>query len=368
VSIPAFNIIAKPAADRCNLRCSYCFYLGKTAPGTMRMSEATLARYIQQMGESQQGAITFGWQGGEPTLLGLDWFRRAVKLQRQLLPGREVRNALQTNGTLLTDEWGAFLAAEGFLVGISIDGPQDLHDAQRIDARGGPSWADVMRGLAVLQRHRVAFNTLTCAGRLSEGRGLEVYEYLKGIGSTYHQYIPLVHATEPWSVTAEGWGQFMVSIFDHWARNDIGTISVQWFDDALNRWTGKGSACVHSETCGTGLALEHDGSVYACDHFVRPEWLIGNLQTQPLAEIASAEKQRQFGQAKRDGLHPGCLTCPVLAGCNGGCPKDRDEHGLNRLCAGYKHYFSHIAPYLAVIAQAMRQGKPAAAAMETFRK
>ena len=389
-----FHLMAKPIGPKCNLRCRYCFYLEKEAffaPAShWRMSDETLEAFVRQYIEAQPGRhVDFAWQGGEPTLAGVDFFRRVVALQRRYAGGRTIENALQTNGTLLDDEWGAFLAEHDFLVGLSIDGPQALHDRSRVDARGRGTWAAAMRGLEVLRRHEVAFNTLTCVSRANSGRPLEVYRFLKDIGSRHMQFIPVVEAVADedergqglalgapdgiaigrrpvtdWSVTGEDWGRFLVTIFDRWVRHDVGNIHVQLFEVALAKWLGlPGGLCVHSEVCGAALAVEHDGSVYACDHYVYPRFRRGNLHDASLAELAGSPEQRRFGRDKRDRLPQRCRTCPVLFACRGGCPKHRHdvtaegEEGLNHLCAGYLAFFTHIDPPMRAMADLHRRGE-----------
>lgn len=371
----AFHVIAKPTGPQCNLRCDYCFYLEKEAlfpkGSSRRMRDDTLEAFIRQYIEAQPAdRVCFAWQGGEPTLLGVDFFRKVVSLQQRFSEGKTIENALQTNATLLDDEWGAFLKEHDFLVGVSVDGPQPLHDRNRTDARGRGSWAAAMRGLQALQRHDVRFNTLTCVSAGNCERPLEVYRFLKRIGSRHLQFIPVVErapsgsAATPWSVPGEAWGRFLIAIFDHWVRHDVGEVHVQAFDDALAKWIGlPGGLCVHAEICGDMLAIEHDGSVYACDHYVYPEYRIGNVLERPLSQLASTSELERFGFEKRDRLPSRCLQCPVRFACNGGCPKDRfvaaadGEAGNNHLCAGYLAFFRHIDPYLNVMADLYRSGQ-----------
>ncbi|MCL4181939.1 MAG: anaerobic sulfatase maturase [Burkholderiaceae bacterium] len=386
--------MAKPVGPRCNLRCRYCFYLEKEAlfapRAPRRMSDATLEAFVRRYIESQPGGhVSFAWQGGEPTLLGVEYFRKAVALQRRYAEGRTIENALQTNGTLLDDEWGAFLADNGFLVGISLDGPRALHDRNRIDPHRRGSWAAAMRGLAVLRRHKVAFNTLTCVSRANVGEPLAVYRFLLEAGSRFLQFIPVVErvpgdaererglslgtpdaappdaarATE-WSVQGADWGAFLIRIFDRWIRRDAGEVQVQQFEDALGRWLGlPGGVCVHSETCGRALAIEHDGSVYACDHYVYPEYRLGNVRDEALAAMVDGPRQVAFGLAKRDSLPGHCRRCPVRFACHGGCPKHRfrttpdGEPGLNHLCDGYRAFFTHVDPYMRTMADLYRSGR-----------
>lgn len=387
--------MAKPAGPQCNLRCSYCFYLEKEAlfPSrtSRRMDDATLEAFVRGYIESQPGTfVGFAWQGGEPTLLGVEYFRKAVALQRRHANGRQIRNALQTNGTLLDDEWGAFLSDNDFLVGISIDGPKPIHDRNRVDPRGRGTWAATMRGLQVLRRHKVEFNTLTCVTRANADKPLEIYRFLLDAGSRFLQFIPVVERlpgnvereqglslgmppassasdsarVTDWSVGGTAWGAFLIAIFERWVRRDVGNVEVQLFDDALRRWIGlPGGLCVHADVCGRSLAIEHDGSVYSCDHYVYPEYRLGNVRDEPLAAMVDSARQAAFGLDKREGLPRRCLACRVRFACNGGCPKHRfamtddGEPGLNHLCDGYRAFFTHIDPFMRVMADLYRRGE-----------
>jgi uncharacterized protein len=384
--------MAKPAGPACNLRCTYCFYLEKEAlfpprPGR-RMSEETLELFVRQYIEAQPGErVVFAWQGGEPTLLGIDWFRKALALQRRHARGRTIENTLQTNGTLLDDAWGAFLKEHGFLVGISIDGPPHLHDRYRLNTHRRGTSTRVLRGLEVLQRHGVPFNTLTCVSAANADSPLEVYRFLKRIGSRHLQFIPVVeHVPEagadgpapppqdaparmsPFSVSGEQWGRFLVAIFDEWIRADVGEMYVDMFELSLAKWLGiPGGLCVHGETCGDALAIEHDGSVYACDHYVYPRFRLGNIRQQSLAALADAPRQLQFGLDKSHRLPDACFACPVLFACHGGCPKHRlptlQGERRNHLCSGYLAYFSHVDASMRTMADLYRRGKSPAAIM-----
>jgi uncharacterized protein len=404
-SIP-FTVMAKPAGPSCNLACGYCFYREKSAlfgaGASMRMGPDVLESFIRQYCGSQAGRqISFAWQGGEPTLMGLDFFRRAVGLQALYAHGRRVTNALQTNGVLLDDEWAAFLAEHRFLVGVSVDGPAGLHDRGRRDPAGQPTLERVLGGIESLKRARVEFNTLTVVGRANVGQPVEVYEFLKGIGSTFHQYIPLVERfaarsagggavgvasslagppgsedaaganVTPWSVEPAAYRDFLCAIFDRWVRRDVGTVFVQHFDATLAAWTGRPPGiCVLDERCGTALVLEHDGSLYSCDHYVYPAYRLGNILETPLAEMAGSEPQAAFGDAKRDALPRQCRECAVRFACNGGCPKHRfartrdGEPGLNHLCAAYGGFIAHARPYLDVMARLLAEGRPPALVMD----
>ncbi|HEY4415165.1 MAG TPA: anaerobic sulfatase maturase [Verrucomicrobiae bacterium] len=376
-----FHVMSKPSGAICNLDCKYCFYLDKEAlfdrGARFRMSEEVLSAYIQQQIAAQRGSeILFAWQGGEPTLMGVDFFERAVALQRLHAGGRTVQNAFQTNGVLLDDAWGEFLKRENFLVGLSIDGPQPLHDLYRVDKGGKPTFERVMRGLGMLKKHGVDFNTLTVVHRENAKHPLEVYNFLKEIGSGFLQFIPLVerlpaaestargltHAPPPtagtaetqvteWTVRAPDYGEFLVGMFEEWVRQDVGKVYVQLFDVSLGLWMGQPSGlCLFRETCGDAVALEHNGDVFSCDHFVYPGYRLGNLLNTSLGDMVRGEKQRAFGAAKASTLPAYCRSCDVRFACNGECPKNRFIHtpdgeaGLNYLCAAYQRFFRHVDP------------------------
>lgn len=397
----AFHIMTKPTGPICNLDCRYCFYLEKEKlyPSTTdwAISDETLGRYIQQYVAAQPlNEVHFGWQGGEPTLLGVDFFRKVVELQQRYASGKTIHNALQTNAVLIDDEWGEFFSEHGFLIGVSIDGPRELHDYYRVDKGNAPTFDRVMRGLSILQKHRVEFNTLTVVTRHNSRYPLEVYRLLKEIGSRFMQFIPVVDrkATNPqrdglvliqpsssstaevteWSVESLVYGEFLVQIFEEWRKHDVGKYFVQIFDVALESWYGLSpSLCVFRETCGSALALEHTGDLYSCDHFVYPEHKLGNINETALEELANSDQQREFGNSKRDALPRMCRECEFRFACNGECPKHRflntpdGEPGLNYLCAGYKHFFSHIDPYMKFMAEEIRGGRPPANVMQAFR-
>ena len=383
--LAGYHVITKPIGPICNLDCSYCFYLDKekmyAGNRQWRMSPEVLESYIRQYIESQRvPEISFTWQGGEPTLLGVDYFRQVVELQSRYANGKTITNAFQTNGVLLNDEWGEFLAESGFLVGLSIDGPEELHDRYRVDKGGKPSFAKVMKGLDILLRHKVEFNTLTVVNRANSQHPERVYEFLKSIGSRVHQYIPLVERVEgsdemaEWSVQPEDFGRFLVSIFDQWVRNDVGQIYVQLFEVSLQSWLGMPAGlCFFRETCGASLAVEHNGDVYSCDHFVDGPNLLGNLMENPMESLVNSSSQVAFGRAKRDELPRMCRECDVRFACHGECPKNRflttpdGEAGLNYLCAGYKSYFHHVAPYMKFMAMCIRRGLSPVSVMEMAR-
>ncbi len=397
-----FHVMVKPAGPMCNLNCEYCFYLEKQKmfpkKNGWRMNDEVLEAYIRQTFASQKTPeVSFAWQGGEPTLMGIDFFRKVLALQKRHGKGRRVINALQTNGTLLDDEWAEFLAENDFLVGISIDGPAALHDCYRRDRHQAPTHARVMQGLAALIRHGVEFNTLTVVNRRNAREPLRVYRFLKEIGSRYMQFIPLVEragagpdcgfenqlapppdhggadddaVVTPWSVRSTDYGSFLCTIFDEWVRGDVGRYYVQIFDVMLGLWAGHGSSlCVFSERCGNAVALEHNGDVFSCDHFVYPKYRLGNLMETQLRDMVDSPVQRRFGMDKTDALPACCKNCEMLRFCNGECPKHRfltspdGEPGLNYLCAGYRRFFSHIDPYMRIMANLLEKKRAPAEIM-----
>jgi len=362
--------MTKPGGSRCNLDCTYCFYLEKEKLlGVGVMSDEVLEAYVQQRFQLADREVEFTWQGGEPTLVGLPFFRKAVALQARYRDERPVRNAIQTNGVLLDDAWGEFLKEHGFLVGLSVDGPEALHDAYRPDRGGQPSFRRVMRGLEVLQKHGVDFNTLTVVHHLNGSYPLEVYEFLKSCGSRYLQFIPLVgreHAVLP-----EQYGEFLCAIFDRWVRHDVGEVSVQLFQVALESYLGlEPSVCMFRERCGEAVALEYNGDVFSCDHYVLPEHRLGNLLKRPLELMLRLPQQKHFGAQKSDTLPEYCRQCEVLWACRGECPKNRiletpdGEPGLNYLCAAYKRFFKHAAPYIQHMAWCVHARQPLTSVME----
>jgi uncharacterized protein len=393
-----FHIMTKPVGPICNLDCKYCFYLEKEKlyPETSdwAMRPAVLESYVQQYIAAQpESTVHFAWQGGEPTLLGVEFFQNVVDLQKKHANGKEIKNAFQTNGILLDDEWGEFLAKHAFLVGLSIDGPREVHDRYRVDKGGQPTFDKVMRGIRVLKKHGVEFNTLTVVNRANSQRPLDVYRFLKEIGSGFMQFIPIVERTTkspgrdglvliqpsfagtaavtPWSVEPVAFGKFLCAIFDEWVRRDVGRQFVQIFDVALEIWYGMGaSLCVFRETCGLAMAMEHTGDVYSCDHYVYPENKLGNIMDVPLEAMVRSDQQSKFGTGKRDTLPKYCRECDVRFACNGECPKHRfmqtpdGEPGLNYLCAGYKIFFHHIDPYMKLMARELQAGRAPANVMK----
>jgi uncharacterized protein len=374
--MPAFHVMTKPIGARCNLNCEYCFYLSKQAlyaGERSRMSDEVLESYLCQLITAHRTPeVTVAWQGGEPTLMGLDFFRRAVAIEeRYRKPGMVIQNTLQTNGTVLDDEWCAFFRAHRFLIGVSLDGPPEMHDAFRLDRRGKPTAGRVVEGIRLLQKHGVEFNILATVNAANAGHPLEVFRYLRDeIGAEFIQFIPIVERSDQAtgvshrSVTAEQWGQFLITVFDEWVRRDVGSVYVQIFDAALAAWAGVPSGlCMFSETCGDALALERNGDLYACDHFVDPEHLLGNIQQVQLIDLVGSERQRAFGRQKREALPPDCRRCPVRFACHGECPKNRfiesasGEPGLNYLCAGYRAFFTHIDEPMRFMASELRANR-----------
>jgi uncharacterized protein len=397
-----FHIMAKPHGPICNLNCTYCYYLEKEnlysgSGSDFRMADDVLEAFIRQYIQAQPSSrVSFAWQGGEPTLLGIPFFERVIELQRKYANGKTIENAFQTNGTLLDDNWGEFLARNKFLIGLSVDGPEEIHDAYRVNKGGQPTFARVMRGLDILKKHGVEFNTLTVIHRKNSYRAHEVYRFLKQIGSRHLQFIPIVEqvAAEPdnnglrllkpfarqqtevseWSVEPLQFGRILQQVFDDWVTQDVGRIFIQIFDVALESWSGlPQSLCVFAPDCGSALVTEHNGDVYSCDHFVYPDNRLGNLTKQPLANLVSSPQQIRFGKAKSAGLPSDCRQCDVRFACNGECPKHRfattasGEPGLNYLCAGYKHFFHHIDPYMRFMANELKNNGAPARVMEWAR-
>jgi uncharacterized protein len=352
-----FQIFAKPAGAACNLDCRYCYYLDKAAlypdSPNPRMPEALLEEYIRQHIDASPGPdVTFSWHGGEPTTLGLDYFRRIVALQaRHRPPGWTIRNGIQSNGILLDDEWCRFLASERFHVGLSLDGPAELHDAYRLTRGGQPTHARVMRGWECLQKHAIESDIVCVVHNLNARQPLSVYRFFRSIGCRSLGFLPVVDPTCPQTVPADDYGTFLCRIFDEWAARDVGRMMVQIFDEAARPALGiEHSLCVFRETCGQIPVLEHTGDLYPCDHYVDAEHRLGNITETELSALIESPAQRAFGDAKRDALPQHCRQCEVLEYCHGGCPKYRfiktpdGEPGLNYLCAGLKRFFLHARP------------------------
>ena len=406
--LSAFHIMLKPRGAICNLDCAYCYFLSKELlyPGSrFRMANDLLEDYTRQYIEAQcVSDVTFAWQGGEPTLMGLDFFQLAVSLQEKYCrPGMHIQNTLQTNATLLDEEWCRFFREHDFLIGVSLDGPRELHDAYRVDKGSKPTFERVMHGIHLLQEYNVPFNILTTVHAANANHPLEVYHFLRDeVGAQFLQFIPIVEyeretssqeamqlikaakgvensevveGKDPMkavqvttrSVTGRQYGQFLISIFDEWVRHDVGQVFVQLFDIALGVWMGqRAGLCIFEETCGTALAMEHNGDLYSCDHFVEPRYKLGNMRQLPMLDMLRSPQQQRFGEAKRETLPRYCRECEVRFMCNGGCPKDRilttpdGEPGLNYLCEGYKAFFTHIDRPMQLMAAELRIGQPAA--------
>ena len=391
-SPPAFHLLAKPTGAICNLDCAYCFFLDKEQlyPGSrFRMSDELLEKYIRQLIESHQtDQVTIAWQGGEPTLMGLKFYRRAMEIaEKYRKPGMTFHNTMQTNGTILNDEWCEFFKEHNFLIGLSLDGPRELHDVYRVDKRGNPTFDKVMQGLRLLQNHEVDYNLLATVNRVTADYPLEVYHFLRDEAKTdWMQFIPVVERineegltlyqegsnVSDRSVAPEQFGVFLSTIFDEWVHNDVGKVYVQTFEAAVRNWLGMATSgmCVFNKTCGQGLAIEHNGDLYACDHFVEPNYLLGNINDEHMIEMVSSEQQMKFGQDKHDSLPQYCLDCDVRFACHGECPKNRfintpdGEPGLNYLCAGFKQFFSHVDFPMKIMAGLIRRGRQATEVME----
>jgi uncharacterized protein len=369
-----FQIFVKPVGARCNLNCSYCYYLENKgivlAPRGGFMSHAVLEQYIlQHIEASTDTEIFFSWHGGEPTLAGLDFFRKAVTLQKALLPpGRSIINGIQTNGTLITEEWGRFFSSEGFYVGISLDGPEQYHNISRIRQGGKGTFADVMKGLDIIRKHNVPHEFLCVVSNENAHAPLEIYRFFKDLGASYITFLPLVTETAkgsgettPDSVRPLDFGRFISTIFDEWISGDIGKVKIQIFEEALRTaFSQEHTLCIFKPVCGGVPVVEMNGDFFSCDHFVTSEHRIGNINVSSLATLLDDPRQKAFGQAKRDTLPRYCLECEVLAMCNGECPKNRfintpaGEPGLNYLCEGYRYFFNHSLPFIREVARLWR--------------
>lgn len=381
-----FQVMLKPRGPICNLDCRYCYYLSKEQlypDSAFRMTDALLETYTRQYIEAQPSPeVTFAWQGGEPTLMGLDFFRKAVAYQQQYArPGMRIHNALQTNGTRLDDAWCSFFKEHDFLIGISLDGPRAMHDAYRVDKGGQPTFDRVLEGIVLLKKHGVEFNVLVTVHAANCQHGLEVYRFLRDeVQAQFIQFIPIVEPATPGggngavvserSVSGRDYGRFLIEVFDEWVRHDVGRVYVQIFDVALAVWAGyHPGLCIFEETCGAALAMEHNGDLYCCDHFVEPAYRLGNILEVPMLELAQSQPIRAFGQAKRDSLPQMCRECDVRFICNGGCPKNRllhtpdGEPGLNWLCDGYQAFFRHIDRPMRWMAAELHAQRPPAGVM-----
>lgn len=390
-----FHVMTKPNGPRCNIDCEYCYYLEKEkfypSEKKFRMPQPVLERYIRDyiaaMQEAGMREVAFTWQGGEPTILGVPYFEEIVALQRKYQPaGVRISNSFQTNGILLDDTWGRFLKDNDFLVGISIDGPKHIHDKYRVDRAGRPTFEAVMRGLEILQKHGVEHNALTVVHRHNAAKGKEIYKFLRGRGLRFIQFIPIVEragddgalsaapqidaGSDPsvtgWSVSPRAYGKLLCDVFDVWIKKDVGEVFVQFFDTQLSMWMGgQSSLCLFSRDCGSGMAMEHNGDLYSCDHYVYPEYKLGNIMETPLREMAWSERQIEFGRDKSASLTQQCLGCKFRFACNGGCPKHRfsksksGEDGHNYFCESYTMFFRHAGPRLREMANLLHMGRPA---------
>jgi uncharacterized protein len=397
---PAFHLLAKPTGAICNLDCEYCFFLSKEMlyPGSrFRMADDLLETYLRQLIEAHARSpeVTVAWQGGEPTIMGLDFFRRSVELaELHRMPHQRIVYTIQTNATLIDDEWAAFLKDHDFLVGVSIDGPREIHDTYRVDKGGKGSFDRVMAGLAHLRERGVEWNALTTIHAANQDRGREIYRFLRDeCGARFMQFIPIVErataetlpvANEGWgegvrgrplytqqgsllterSISSDGYGRFLIDVFEDWVRRDIGEVYVQMFDVALANWHGEPpSLCVHSETCGLALAIEHTGDLYSCDHFVEPDFRLGNIKEKHMIDLIASPQQLKFGLDKRDTLPRLCRECDVRFACHGGCPKDRftddpyGDPGLNYQCPSFKAFFHHVDGPMRRMSELLRAGR-----------
>jgi uncharacterized protein len=386
----AFHLLVRPTGAACNLGCKYCFYLPKEkfyAASRFRMTDELLELYIKQLLESHsEPRVAVAWTGGEPTLMGLDFYRQAIACQEKYRrPGMTFENTMQTNGTQLDDAWCEFFKENNFLIGISIDGPRELHDIHRVDKAGQPTFDRVMRGLRLLQKHGVEYNVLVTVNRVTGDYPREIYRFLRDeAGTDWIQLIPVVERMNAYgvnlvqmgnkvssrSVHPEQFGRFLIGVFDEWVHNDVGKVFVQTFEATLRNWMGLHSGmCVFDPTCGYGLAMEHNGDLYGCDHFVEPDYLLGNISETHMIELISSDRQYKFGQDKFDRLPRACLECPVLFACHGGCPKNRfmltpdGQPGLNYLCAGYKAFFRRVDEPMRFLAMMISRSRLASDAM-----
>ena len=401
------HVMAKPTGPVCNLNCEYCFYLEKEAlfpkNENYRMSPEVLKAYIDKYITSQPTPVVeFVWQGGEPTLLGLDFFRKVVELQMPYAKNKKILNSLQTNGTLLDDEWCRFLKRYSFLVGLSLDGPEKVHNKYRVDRGGKPIFDAVMRGLKLLQKHGVEYNAMACVARETAKDPWRVYNFFKEQGIKFIQFVPIVERISdesakkeglklagpaaldkeepnkevtPWTVDPEEYGDFLIEICEEWVRKDVGKIFVMNFEWALQAYIGNPSpVCVFAQQCGKTVVLEHNGDVYACDHCVYPKYKLGNILNDDILKMVEQSQLNGFGIAKESALPKDCRECDVLNACYGGCPKHRfmksyyGEPGMNYLCKGYEKFFLHIGKYLKVITQLLSNDLPASMVMKTIDK
>ena len=383
-------VMLKPAGAHCNLACKYCYYLEKNKlyPTAQRhlMSDEMLEQFTREYIEAQtMNQVLFTWHGGEPLLRSIDFYRKALSLQQKYAGGRRIDNVIQTNGTLLTDEWCEFFAQNHWLVGISIDGPQPDHDHYRLTAAGKPSWKKVMQGIKLLKKHGVEWNAMAVVNADNANHPLEFYRFFKENGCQFLQFTPIVErltrhedgrtlasladkdeiSLSEASVTPEQWGYFLCAIFDEWVRKDVGKIFVEIFDCTLANWMGiSPGICAYSKECGHAGVMEHNGDVYSCDHFVFPEYKLGNIRDHSLIDMLYGEQQQEFSRLKHSSLPRQCKECDMEFACHGECPKNRfmkdkyGDSGLNYLCLGYYHYYQHVAPYMDYMKQELMAQRP----------
>lgn len=391
-------VMLKPAGAMCNLACDYCYYLEKSkmygeSPRSL-MSEQLLERFIEQYIQSQSTPqVFFIWHGGEAMIRPLEFYRKAVELQKRYARGRIIENCFQTNGTMITDDWCRFFKENNWLVGVSVDGPREFHDAYRHNKQGQPSFDDVMKGIKLLNKHGVMWNAMAVVNDSNVGYPSEFYRFFKSIGCHYIQFTPIVERLmelpegeclaspdnddcelAPFSITPQQWGNFLCEIFDEWIRNDVGTYFIQMFDATLANWMGvRPGLCSMSRTCGHAGVMEFNGDVYSCDHYVFPQYRLGNIRQQTLLEMMYGERQQEFSRKKIESLPGQCKGCGFLFACNGGCPKDRfvktagGESGLNYLCRGYHQFFSHSAPYMDYMKNELLNQRPPSNVMKLLK-
>lgn len=383
-------VMLKPAGAHCNLACKYCYYLEKNKlyPTAQRhlMSDEMLEQFTREYIEAQtMNQVLFTWHGGEPLLRSIDFYRKAISLQQKYAGDRRIDNVIQTNGTLLTDEWCEFFAQNHWLVGISIDGPQPDHDHYRLTAAGKPSWKKVMQGIKLLKKHGVEWNAMAVVNAYNVNHPLEFYRFFKENGCQFLQFTPIVErltrhedgrtlanladkdeiSLSEASVAPEQWGYFLCAIFDEWVRKDVGRIFVEIFDCTLANWMGiSPGICAYSKECGHAGVMEHNGDVYSCDHFVFPEYKLGNIRDHSLIDMLYGEQQQEFSRLKHSSLPRQCKECDMEFACHGECPKNRfmkdkyGDSGLNYLCPGYYHYYQHVAPYMDYMKQELMSQRP----------
>ena len=394
-------VMAKPAGPLCNLACEYCYYLEKSRlypdDSNRILSDELLELFIRQYLEAQTTPeVLFTWHGGEPLMRPISFYRKALQLQAKYARGRRISNSIQTNGTLLNDDWCRFLRDNRFLVGLSIDGPAEFHNEYRRDRQGRPSFYKVMKGIELLKKHGVEYNAMAVVNDYNADFPLEFYRFFKSIGCRYIQFTPIVERLNrhtdgtqlttpeeqdaairlaPFSVDAEKWGDFLCTLFDEWLKADVGSYFIQLFDSTLANWVGEQpGVCTLARHCGHAGVMEFNGDVYACDHFVFPEYKLGNIYTQTLTEMMYSQRQLQFGADKHDKLPAQCRACEFLFACNGECPKNRFLHtkegepGLNYLCKGYKKFFAHVAPYMDFMKKELLAQRPPANVMQWARE